>query len=151
MPTQGTNYFYTLIAMGFIALIITAAFNNHVEGILTLSEKMKLMKIGESIASHSTDLIILSKTTGATTNVILNTPLLIRNKQYWIRLNSDESGAWLEGSFGDPLNNQTLFCIELSKNVLAHGTHKSENGTLSLNCSIQGSYTILKLGSLEVK
>jgi len=114
MPSQATNYFYTLVAVGAVAMMLT------------------------------------TEATGATARVSMRLPQHIGDKRYWIRLRSDASGARVEGAFGDPWAGEPRFRVGLPWNVSASGTYKGGYGTLALNCTVQGSETVLTLGRWEV-
>ncbi len=149
MPSQATNYFYTLVAMGAVALMLTNAFEIHAEGLERTSERQEMRGILSTVASEATELVALTEATGATTKICLRLPQLIGDKRYWIRLGSDASEAWVEGAFGDPWTGDPESRIALPWNVSASGTYKGGYGTLSLNCTVQGSVTVLTLGRWE--
>jgi hypothetical protein len=149
MPSQATNYFYTMVAMGVIALMITNAFNLHSASLQSVSERQELKEILETVASEATELVALAEATNATTKISLHTPQMIGNKHYWIRLVSDSSKAWVEGAFGDPWTGSPDFRVDLPWDVSASGTYKGGYGTLSLNCTIQDTDPLLILGRWE--
>ena len=136
MPSQATNYFYTMVAMGVIALMITNAFNLHSASLQSVSERQELKELLETVASEATELAALVEATNATTKISIHTPQMIGNKHYWIRLVSDSSEAWVEGAFGDPWTGSPEFRVDLPWDVSASGTYKGGYGTLSLNCTI---------------
>ena len=149
MPSQATNYFYTLVAMGFVALMVTNAFGAHVRGIKAASERQELSRLVEAVASEATELVALTEATGATSKVCMRLPVTIGYRNYWIRLRSDSSGAWAEGGFGDPWAGDPDLRVELPWYVSASGTYKGGYGTLALNCTVQGSGIALALGRWE--
>lgn len=149
MPSQATNYFYTMVAMGAIALMISNAFDLHSSSLQTASEKQKLKEFLETVAAEATELAALAETTNATTKISMHAPPMIGNKQYWIRLVSDSSRAWVEGAFGDPWAGAPESRVDLPWAVLASGTYKGGYGVLSMNCTIQGGDPLLVLGRWE--
>lgn len=149
MPSQATNYFYTLVAMGFIALMVTNAFGVHVGSLKALSERQELRRILEAVASEATELVALTESTGAIAKVSMKLPIAIGYRRYWIRLRSDAIGAWVEGGFGDPWAGDPYYKVELPRNVSASGTYKGGYGTAALNCTLQGSSTVLTLDRWE--
>ncbi|UCH57339.1 MAG: hypothetical protein JSV18_08430 [Candidatus Bathyarchaeota archaeon] len=149
MPAQATNYFYTILAMGVVALMITNAFGLHASSLKAMSERRELKEILVSVAAEVTELAALTEATNASAKVCLHMPLLIGDKSYWIRLASDADDAWVEGAFGDPWTGQPDHRVELPWNVSVSGTYKGGYGTLALNCTIQGSGLALTLGRWE--
>ena len=149
MPSQATNYFYTMVAMGVIALMITNAFNLHSTNLQAVSERQGLKELLETVAAEATELVVLTEATNATTKISIHTPQMIGKKQYWIRLVSDSSEDWVEGAFGDPWTGSPDFRVDLPWDVSASGTYKGGYGTLSLNCTIQDADSMLVLGRWE--
>ncbi len=150
MPSQATNYFYTLVAMAAIALMITNAFDAHVIRLRAASEQEELRGLLEVVATEATELAALTEAAGSTVRVCLRLPQMVGYKQYWIRLVSDSSGSWVEGGFGDPWTGRLDLTVDLPFNVSATGTYKGGYGTASLNCTDQGSGPVLTLGRWEV-
>ncbi|MGD2201214.1 MAG: hypothetical protein PVJ38_06265 [Candidatus Bathyarchaeota archaeon] len=146
MPSQATNYFYTIVCMGVIALMVTNAFKTQVVGLKTTSEREELKRILEAVASEATELIAFSKATNVTSQVSIHTPSLIGYRRYWVRLQSDGSGAWVEGAFGDPWEGNPDLKFELPEDVTISGTYRGGYGTLTLNCTTQGEEPSLILG-----
>ena len=149
MPSQATNYFYTMVAMGAIALMIANAFYLHSTSLQAVSERQGLKELLETVAAEATELVALAEATNATTKIGMHTPQMIGNKQYWIRLVSDSSEAWVEGAFGDPWTGSPDFRVDLPWDVSASGTYKGGYGTLSLNCTIEDADPVLVLGRWE--
>jgi len=150
MPSQATSYFYTLVAMGAIALMLTNAFEIQASSLKSESERRELGRLLETVASEGTELVALTQTTGATTRVCIRFPTMIGTKHYWVRLKSESSGAWVEGGFGEPWVGEPKFRVELPGGISASGTYRGGYGTLSLTCELQGSRTVLTLGRWEV-
>jgi len=149
MPSQATNYFYTIIAMAVVALMITNAFNLSAIGIKATSERQELRRLLETVASEATEMIALTEATNATSKVSLHYPTLIGNKEYWIRLYSDASEAWVEGAFGEPWTGTPDYRVELPWGVSASGTYRGGYGTLALNCNMTASTPTLTLARWE--
>jgi hypothetical protein len=149
MPSQATNYFYTMVAMGAIALMIANAFDLHSSSLQAISERQELKEFLETVASEATELAALAEATNATTKISMQAPQMIGNKLYWMRMVSDSSGAWVEGGFGDPWTGSPDFRVDLPGDVSASGTYKGGYGTLSLNCTVQGADPVLVLGRWE--
>jgi hypothetical protein len=150
MPSQATSYFYTLVAMGAVALMLTNAFEIQVSSLKSESERRELGRLLETVASEGTELVALTQATGATTRVCIRFPTMIGTKHYWVRLKSEGSGAWVEGGFGEPWVGEPRFRVELPGGISASGTYRGGYGTLSLTCELQGSGIVLTLGRWEV-
>jgi len=56
VPSQATNYFYTIIAMAVVALMVTNAFNLSAIGIKATSERQELRRLLETVASEATEM-----------------------------------------------------------------------------------------------
>jgi hypothetical protein len=149
MPSQATSYFYTIVAMGLVALMITNAFKVQVTGLKAVSERHELRELLEAVASEATELIAFTEATNATAKVSLWTPTLIGDKEYWIRLYSDSSEAWVEGAFGEPWMVNPYYRVELPWGVSAAGTYRGGFGILMMNCTIHGSDPAVTLGRWE--
>ncbi len=149
MPSQATNYFYTLVAMGVISLMLTNAFEGQVGALEVTAEKKELRRLMEAVAAEGTELMSITEATGATVKVSIETPTTMGNRQYWVRLMSDGSKAWVEGGFGDPWTGTLLREAYLPWNVSASGTYRGGYGTLSLNCTDLGSGPVLVMGRWE--
>jgi len=150
MPSQATSYFYTLVAMGAVALMLTNAFEIQASSLKSESERRELVRLLETVASEGTELVALTQATGATTRVCIRFPTMIGTKHYWVRLKSEGSGAWVEGGFGEPWVGEPRFRVELPGGISVSGTYRGGFGTLSLTCELQGSGTVLTLGRWEV-
>jgi len=150
MPSQATNYFYTLVAMGVIALMVTNSFEQQAAGLKLIGERRELEELLETVASECTELVSLTEATGASAEICLHAPQMIGERRYWIKLASDSTGAWIEGAFGEPWTGNPDYRVYLPWNVSASGTYKGGYGTLSINCSDQGSGPELTLGRYEV-
>ena len=149
MPSQATSYFYTIVAMGVVALMITNAFKIQVAGLEAVSDRQALREILEAVATEATELIAFTEATNATAKVSLQTPTLIGDKEYWIRLHSDATEAWVEGAFGEPWTGNPDFRVELPRGVDASGTFRGGFGTLMMNCTIQGGDQTVVLARWE--
>jgi len=149
MPSQATNYFYTLIAMGAVAFMLTNAFQGHARGVEVLADGRALRAVLEQVASECTEMVAFTEATGASSRISLGTPTMIGDRYYWVRLSSDSSGAWVEGGFGEPWEGATNYRVELPWNVSASGTFRGGYGTLALGCSLVDSEPALTLGRWE--
>ncbi len=138
MPSQATSYFYTIVAMGVVALMVTNAFKIQVSGLKAVSDRRELRELLDAVATVATELIAFTEATNATAKVSLQVPTLIGDKEYWIRLYSDTSEAWVEGAFGKPWAGNPDFRVELPGGVDASGTYRGGFGTLMMYSTIQG-------------
>ena len=135
MPSQATNYFYTLAAMGVIALIITNVFELQVNQIETSAERRELMEILKVVASEGTELITLTESIGASTRITLHLPQRVGDKHYWLRLRTSMEGSWIEGGFGEPSTGTPELRVYLPWNMTSMGTYNGGYGKLSLKCT----------------
>jgi hypothetical protein len=149
MPSQATSYFYTIVAMGVVALMVTNAFKVQVAGLEAVSDRQALRELLEAVATEATELIAFTEATNATAKVSLQTPTLIGDKEYWVRLHSDTTEAWVEGAFGEPWAGNPEFRVELPWGVSAVGTYRGGFGTLMMNCTSQGGGQAVTLARWE--
>jgi len=149
MPSQATNYFYTLAAMGVVALIITNVFELQVNQIEASAERLELLEILEAIAAESTELITLTESTGSSTKIAVHMPQRIGDKQYWVRLRTSHEGSWVEGGFGEPWTGIPDLRVYLPWNTTSTGTYKGGYGNLSLNCTVDAGEPYLILNRWE--
>ena len=149
MVSEATTYFYTLLALGAVGLILTAAFQAHAGSLQAVSERQELKRLLETIASEGTELIALTEATNASAKVCLRLPGTIGNRLWWARLVSDSTDAWVEGAFATSWEGLPEWRVDLPYNVSASGTYEGGVGTLSLTCAAQGSEIVLTLSSWE--
>jgi hypothetical protein len=149
VPSQATNYFYTLAAMGVIALVVTSTFNINVYGVKSAAERKQLLKVLDAVAAECTELTVLTEKTGASAEVTLKLPTRIGDKLYWVRLRTSDSGSWIEGGFGEPWNGIPELRVYLPWNTTSSGTYRGEYGTPSVNCTMSGGTPTLTLKRLE--
>jgi hypothetical protein len=149
MPSQATSYFYTIVAMGVVALMVTNAFKIQVSGLKAVSDRRELRELLDAVATEATELIAFTEATNATAKVSLQAPTLIGDKEYWIRFYSDTAEVWVEGAFGEPWAGNPDFRVELPRGVDASGTYRGGYGTLMMNSTIQGGDPSVTLGRWE--
>jgi hypothetical protein len=149
MPSQATNYFYTMVAMGAVALMLTGAFEIHSAKLRAVSEGRELEKLLETIAAEAIEMIALVEATNATIKITIHTPQSFGHERYWIRLVSDSSESWIEGNFVDNWTGSPDFRVDLPNSVSASGIYEGGYGTLCLNCMIQGADIMLTIGRWE--
>ncbi|MEE8354946.1 MAG: hypothetical protein V3S09_03890 [Candidatus Bathyarchaeia archaeon] len=149
MPSQATSYFYTIVAMGVVALVATNAFKIQVAGLKAVSDRQELRELLEAVATEATELIAFTEATNATAKVSLQTPTLIGDKVYWVRLYSDATEAWVEGAFGKLWAGSPDYRVELPGGVEASGAYIGGFGTLMLESAIQGGGPTVTLARWE--
>ena len=149
MPSQATSYFYTIVAMGIVALVVTNAFKTQIIGIRAVSDRHELQEILEVVAAEATELLALTEATNATSKVSIQTPTLIGDKEFWIRLYSDSTEAWVEGAFGSPWTGNPDHRVELPWGVTASGTYQGGFGTLMMNSTLQDGVQTVTLARWE--
>ena len=145
MPSQATNYFYTLAAMGVIALVVTSVFNVNVHRVKLVAERKQLIRILDAVAAECTELVTLTESTGASAEVTLNLPSRIGDNHYWIRLRTSEAGSLLVGGFGEPWDGVPEQKVYLPWNTTASGVYRGDYGSPSLNCTLSSGSPILTL------
>ena len=91
------------------------------------------------IASKGYELITLTTATNSTSEAVLQLPSTIGIKQYWIRLSSESSKAWIEGALGSIHESSQRNRVYLPKTVSVLGNYSSAYGPAILECYVNDS------------
>ncbi len=106
----------------------------YAETIRVFSETKQLKNLMNYVTAKSTELLTLALTTNATTEIYLQMPTAIGNKQYWLQLRNDSAKAWLEGGLGNILMEGTEMRVYLPKEASATGYYIGGYGAAHLKC-----------------
>ncbi|MDH5495409.1 MAG: hypothetical protein OEY24_06890, partial [Candidatus Bathyarchaeota archaeon] len=99
------------------------------------------------VASKGYELIIITTATNSTSEAVLQLPIAIGTKQYWIRLSNESSKTWVEGALGAIHEDSVANREYLPKTVSVSGNYSSGYGPAVLECYINGSTVSLRLTS----
>jgi len=136
MPAITPGYLYTFFAIIAVSGILLVSFMNYANAIRFSSEVGKLKDLMDSVAAKATELISLTKVTNATTEVYIQAPAAIGDRQYWLMLRNDSSKVWLEGGMGSTPKEGAGMRVYLPSMALAYGCYVSGYGAILLKCSI---------------
>ena len=146
MPSIIPGYVYSIFAALIVGAIIV-----YVCGISTLNVKneannQQLKNIDAYVATQS--LKVLSQTTENNQNStqFLEIPSSIGNQRFWIRIDSDSSGAWIESGFGTIVSSKNPQ-ITIPAKVDASGYFISGSGRAKLQCHFENQTVTLTLTS----
>ena len=147
MPSITPSYLYTLAAIITVASLLVLSFIAYSNSISTLSEATQLKNLIDYVAAKGTELLTFALATNATSEVYIQMPTTIGNKQYWLRLRNNSASAWLEGGFGNtPMEGTDLYAY-LPKEASATGIYVGGYGAAYLKCSLVADVPRLYLSS----
>ncbi len=145
MPAIAPSYIYAFFALVAVSSILIFSFSAYASTLRTIPEREQLENLLNHVASKGYELITLVTTTNSTSEVVLQLPSAIGNKQYWIRLRNEPSKAWVEGALGSIHGGNVTNRVYLPKTVSVFGDYSSGFGPAVLECYINGSTVNLRL------
>lgn len=147
MPSITPSYLYTFIALVAVCSLLIFSFMAYADTLRAFSETTKLKNLMDYVATKSTELLTLTLTTNATSEVFLQMPVTIGNKQYWLRLSNDSEKAWLEGGLGNTPVEETELQVYLPREASATGHYIGGYGAACLKCYISSGVPQIQLMS----
>lgn len=149
MPSIVPSYLYTFFALMLIGTILIGTFSSFAISLKQIPEEKQLKNILDYVAAKSIELINCALSTEeATFQTVLELPIGINHKQYWLKLNIDSGYALIEAGFGGTPG-QAYFKTYLLANVSVSGVFISGFGKALLTCQQTASGVYLSLGYLE--
>jgi hypothetical protein len=149
MPAITPSYLYTFFAIIAVSSILLISFTDYANAIRFSSEMRKLKKLVDYVAAKATELLMLAKTANASAETYIQAPTAIGDKPYWLRLENNSAGAWLEGGLGSiPLESGALY-IYLPGKALASGYYISGYGAIRLRCSAEADVPRIQISGLS--
>lgn len=140
------SYLYTFFAIIAVTSILLVSFIGYANAIRFSSETRKLKNLMDHVAAKTTELLTLAKAANASTEVFLQTPTSIGDKQYWLRLRNDSVKAWLEGGFGN-MPTEAELRVYLPNKALALGYYVSGYGAIRITCTVKADVLQIQLSS----
>jgi len=140
MPSNSTDFLYSLLALSMVGMILTASFSSYTGLLKQSAESRKLDDVLRKVSSEI--FYALTLLTDNNTILILNfrIPPKIGDRYYWIRIANDSYYSWVEGGFGVEARSEGQeHRVYLPKKVYASGTFESRYEALQINCSMIGS------------
>jgi hypothetical protein len=145
LPAIAPSYIYAFFALIAVSTILISSFSAYAATLRTIPEMEQLENMVNHVASKGYELITLTTTTNASSEAVLQLPAAVGNKQYWIRLRSESSNAWVEGDLGSISERTVTNRVYLPKTVSASGNYLSGYGAVVLECSVNGPIISLHL------
>lgn len=147
MPAIAPSHMYAFFALVVVSTILISAFAAYATTLRTIPEMEQLENLLTSVASKSYELATLTTATNSTSQAILQLPSSLGNKQYWIKLRSESSKTWVEGSLGSIHEETMTNRVYLPKAFSADGDYSSGYGPAILECYLNGTMVNLHLNS----
>ena len=133
MVTIIPGYMYSIIAALVVGTILVSTCSLAMVNLRNESASQQLRNIDEYVATQSLNLINQAAENDQNITEFLNMPSNIGNREYWICIGNDSSGAWVESGFGaTAILGQSQLRIPV--NVAASGTFVSGWGRPLLQC-----------------
>ncbi|NLE03568.1 MAG: hypothetical protein GX638_02035 [Crenarchaeota archaeon] len=145
MPSIIPSYVYTLFAAVIVGTILIAMCALAVSDLKSQAEKQQLSNIANYIATKSMKIFSTSPADDLVIESQLEIPSLIGGKRYWVQIENDTTGVWVEAGFeAKPItNDQRTF---VSFEAVASSVYISGSGPVFLQykSNSTGSYLTLK-------
>lgn len=147
MPALAPSYIYAFFALIAVSSILVSSFSAYAVTLRTIPEVEQLGNLLEYVAAKGYELAALTAKTNSTSEVVLQLPSTIGNKQYWLRLRGDSAKTWVEGALGLIHGGNITNRVYLPKAIHAFGNYSSSYAPAVLECSMNGSTTTLTLST----
>ncbi len=109
------------------------------------AENQQLTNINKYVATESLN-ILSSTEADQNTTQFLNLPSQVGNQIFWIRIENDSFGAWVESGLGTTVG-ESQSRIYIPADILASGTFVSSFGRAFLLCNSDNQTVTLTLAS----
>ena len=147
MPSDSTDFLYSLLALSMVGIILTAALSSYGGLLKQSSDNKQLEEVLRKVGSKAAYALMLLTENNATLSLDFKLPTKIGDRYYWIRIANDSSSSWVEGGFGIVSRTEEQECrIYLPRKVYASGTFESRYEIAHLNCSLLNSTPKITLG-----
>lgn len=147
MPSLTASHMYTFIALVAVSSLLVFAFVDYADALRISSELKQLKNLMNLVAAKSTELMVLTLTTNASTAAFIQMPTIIGNTAYWIQLRNDSTGAWVEAGLGDVPTGAAELRAYLPEEASASGYYVSGHGAARLSCQSDSVNPQIKLTS----
>ena len=112
------------------------------------AEKQQLTNIANYVAAKSTQILACASQENITKSIQIDVPQLIGNQRYWIQLQNNTAGAWIEAGFGtDPTTSEKKALIP--SEAAASGYYISGSGPAFLEYHSNNTGLYLTLDGAE--
>jgi len=136
--------------MMMVGAILTFSFVSYVNPLRGISEINKLKEVLNQVAAKAEEATSVITECDSTLRVVIQLPLTIGDRNYWIQFTNDSSRIWLEGAFGEPGEiGVQKYRIYLPGVAMVSGIFEGRYGLAILSCSFTGSIPKLTLNRQE--
>ncbi len=113
MPSNIPSYVYSLFAALIVGTIIVSSISISMANMKNKAENQQLNNIDEYVATQSLNLLThVVQAQNQNSSQLLEIPSQIGNQRFWICIENDSSGAWVQTGFGTTVNlSQPRFSI----------------------------------------
>jgi hypothetical protein len=146
MVTIIPSYVYSLFAALMVGTIIVSACSISMLSVKNDAKKQQLSNIDKYVATEGIALLTYASQNSQNITQFLDLPSQIGNQIYWISIENDSSGAWVESGFGTSVI-QSETQIYIPANIAASGTFISSFGRAFLHCYSNNQTITLTLSS----
>jgi hypothetical protein len=147
LPAIAPSYIYAFFALITVSSILISSFAAYATTLRNIPEREQLENLLSYVASKGYELVALTTATNSSSEIALQLPASIGNKEYWVRLSNDSSKAWVEGALGKIHEGNVFNRVYLPKTVAVLGNYSSGYGPAVLECSVNGSTINLHLSA----
>jgi hypothetical protein len=143
MPSNIPSYVYSLFATLIIGTIIVSSCSISMANVKNKADTQQLTNIGRYVATQS---LILCASMGTNQNSTqqLDIPTQVGNKQYWVSIANDSSGAWVQTGLGTSINSGQKR-VRIPAEITASGLFISGYGRPYLKCTSKNQTVTLIL------
>ncbi len=146
MPSIIPGYVYSIFAALIVGAIIVYACSIATLNVKNQASTQQLKNIDEYVATQSLTLLSHTTVDNQNTTQFLDIPSSIGNQRFWISINNDSSGAWVESGFGTTVCSSN-FQMSIPANVAVSGLFISGSGRAKLQCAFENQIATLTLTS----
>ena len=150
MPTHAASQIYSFFGLTVVSCILISSFSAFAINLQAAPEQLQLTNLLNHVASKGCELVAFTTITNSTSEEILDLPISIGSKRYWLRLSNLSSSVWIEGSLGIIHGLPGPARIYLPNGIAVTGNFSSGFGSAVLRCHRQGSTIYLSLMKQEV-
>jgi hypothetical protein len=146
LPSIIPSYIYMFAAMTAVGTLLIFSFNSYATTLRSVPETEQLDNLLNHVAAKATELLTQTKI-NSNTRIILNLPIRIGDRDYWIRLQNDSTRSWVEGGFGEMWNGTISHRVFFPNKPAVTGHYISGFGVAVMKCYMNGSALQLLLTS----
>ncbi|MCW4055459.1 MAG: hypothetical protein NWE82_01600 [Candidatus Bathyarchaeota archaeon] len=147
MPAIASSYIYAFFALISVSSILISAFAAYAATLRTIPETEQLQNLLEFVAAEGCELVALTSTTNSTSRATIQLPSSIGSKQYWVRLGSESTKAWVEGALGEIHEGSVVDRVYLPRAISVSGNYSSSYGPGVLECYMDAATVNLRLST----